>query len=1169
MAEKGFLLAQRERSVSTVVRLIKADSSSTSTKKNLHELAASGRIDEFARRLAKSSTADVNKRNDDEQTPLHCAVENKQDAIVELLCQASKSGKVTIDPHLKDNHKRTPLHWAVNTGKIELVKAVLSIPQDVNQRGPNNRTPLHMAARDNKPEIANLLLQHGADPLLRDNESKTALGLAVVTGSISIIDVFLSTRGVQLVNLLESISGEDRSNLLHLAADSGSPEMVVYLMHRNINKVATDFYGCTVIHRASRCGNPAVLRQCSNVDKQLFDSANSEGFTPLHEAARCDHVGAVNFLLEKGAMPDKCSASGLTPLLLAAAFGACKVVRILLSLQVDCLKTDQHGANVIHLAVGHTKTLKVLAEILKPKGIFEELLHGQDINGSTPLHYAAHHGGALDINFFIENEASAVAVNHNGSTPLHIAASRGHVQIAAKLYSYSLRSLHATDKNGQTPLHLACFFGHTNVVSNLLENGATVTQDHNGRTQLHFAAWNGSVDCMKKLVSVYPKELITTDIEKATPLHLAVVQNHADMTAYLLDQDDLSDENVSLCRFDNKFGQNSLDVALALGNEDCTAVIVKHKGWRKSMKPLGSNKKTQLELMVEKMPDQALALMDNCISFESQPKNRRIFDFRHMQGVTNMKSPVPAMCSLHLLESMVKFRRTACMAHSLCVEFLNSKWRKFGAAVAFTNVAMYSLFLLALTVLVIQFPAYTDDPLNDGGQLQHLLEVLDNRKSENEKHLTLSFKRKFCYGSLGPFVVTIVFTIFGLLKETLPMFFEKSNYLKLSNVSELLVYILTLVFLDPFGLILNSYNVPEEACPKVVWQLGAITVFLAWLVLLLYLRRLPALGIYLVMIVSMLKTLLQVAVVVSLFVLGFALSFYMLINKTLFESGELSLVRVIVMLHGDMQYDNILPPSRKTMYNLTCLQRQLTIYHKGFDFINVFNLSVNVDDTLESNSTCALVDDHPSPIDFPELSYALFLIFVLLMPVVVFNVLIGLAVGDIAAVRAGAALTQIRMQMKLLIQLERVLPSCIRSRFQVLKSVQVEDDRTLRGWFRHIINAAGESNMSEVSKTAEQLTEIKSKHRQLDGWLSSIQKNLDQQKVVIKLIAFCLKKTEGRQPDEMLSQPTSGPQDSSTSSTDPGNEEEQQQTQSMTTSTELDALTAAIEEEPGDEDIEV
>lgn len=62
-------------------------------------------------------------------------------------------------------------------------------------------------------------------------------------------------------------------------------------------------------------------------------------------------------------MPDKCNVSGLTPLLLAAAFGAHNVVRFLLSLKVDCLKNDQHGANVVHLAVGHTKTLRVLAEV--------------------------------------------------------------------------------------------------------------------------------------------------------------------------------------------------------------------------------------------------------------------------------------------------------------------------------------------------------------------------------------------------------------------------------------------------------------------------------------------------------------------------------------------------------------------------------------------------------------------------------------------------------------------------------------------------------------------------------------------------------------------------------------------------------------------------------------
>ena len=45
------------------------------------------------------------------------------------------------------------------------------------------------------------------------------------------------------------------------------------------------------------------------------------------------------------------------------------------------------------------------------------------------------------------------------------------------------------------------------------------------------------------------------------------------MTAYLLDQ--------NACLSDNKFGQNCLDVALALEKEDSAAVIVKHQRWER------------------------------------------------------------------------------------------------------------------------------------------------------------------------------------------------------------------------------------------------------------------------------------------------------------------------------------------------------------------------------------------------------------------------------------------------------------------------------------------------------------------------------------------------------------------------------------------------------------
>ncbi|XP_062502217.1 transient receptor potential cation channel subfamily A member 1-like isoform X2 [Corticium candelabrum] len=1093
---------------------------------------------------------DVNEINENEQTPLHCALENEQDAIVELLCEASKSGKVVINPLLSDNHKRTPLHLAVNTGKVELVQTVLGIPQDVNQRGPNDRTPLHVAALDDKSDIASLLLQHGADPLLRDKENKTALGLAVGTGSLTILDVFLRNCGSHSMDLLESISGEDKSSLLHLAAESGSPDAVVYLLYKNANRIARDSYGCTVIHRASRYGDLRVLRQFSNTDKSLFDSGNSEGFTPLHEAARCDNVEVVEFLLDKGAVLDKCTVSGVTPLLLAAAFGAQNVVRYLLCLKVDYMKKDQNGANIIHLAVGHVKTLRILAEILQPRGVFEGLIHDQDNEGSTPLHYAADHGGPSDVTFFFQHEASAVAVNQKGLTPLHIAASRGHVQIVAKLCSYALPALNATDENGRTPLHLACFYGQPEVVSNLLKYGTTITEDHDGRTQLHFAAWNGSVACMKELLSAYPEELNKKDVEKATPLHLAVVANHAVMTAYLLDQ--------NACLSDNKFGQNCLDVALALEKEDSAAVIVKHQRWRESMKPLGSNAKSQLELMVEKMPNLALVVMDSCVTSESYPKSKRIFDFQYMQGVTNTKCPVPAMASLRLLEAMVKFRRTACMAHSLCVEFLNSKWRKFGAAVAFTNITVYLLFLLVLMALVIQFPVYTDKPLSHGVQARRLLEILNNSMPENRTNLTFSEKSEFCYGKFGTRMATVAFAIVALLKEMVPIFYEKSNYFKLSNVSELLVYILTLVFLDPFGLILNLFNVPVE-CPKVVWEIGAVTVFYAWLVFLLNLRRVPVLGIYIVMITSMVKTLLKVVVVVSLFMLGFGLSFFMLMNTTpLFVSGELSLMKVIVMFLGDLAYGDILPPQRISSDNVAVYQQQLKFWYQQFEFSNHLPSVMNIDSTFQSN---AIRVDDQSLVAFPELSYALFVIFLLLMPVVVLNMLIGLAVGDIAVVQSDAALRQIRMQIKFLVQLEHALPSWILSRFQVLKSVQVEGDRTLHGWIRNIIKAADEPNANEVSKTVEQLTAITSSHRHLDEWLSSIQKNLDQQDAVIKLLASRVKH-EREQPGEKSSQPSI--QQDDTNGTDPGNEEEQQQTQLMMTPAESDMLMVASEE-PGDE----
>jgi 6-pyruvoyl-tetrahydropterin synthase len=343
---------------------------------------------------------------------------------------------------------------------------------------------------------------------------------------------------------------------------------------------------------------------------------------------------------------------------------------------------------------------------------------------------------------------------------------------------------------------------------------------------------------MKVFVSHSRIALNTEDLQKATPLHLAIVSDHPAMVKYLLDQ-----EITSIT--DNKFGQNALDVAIALDKENCASQIIKHERWEQAMKPLSSSSKTQLQLLVEKIPELAMVVMDKSI-VTSEEKNtiKRKFDFQYINGVTDPVVPIQSRAATEMLKAALKFNRTSCMAHSLCVEFLNSKWRKFGAFIIITNLTVYLLFLLLLMGLIIQFPTYTESPFCHIELVEVLLRILQPLNSNvtstsSTLSLTVLQKMEFCYGNPSLRIAVVVSVFLGLLKETVPLFYQRLAYFrKLSNVLELAVYIITLIFLDPFGLIVESFDVPAVPCPKGVWVVGALAVFLAWLVLLLNMQRL-------------------------------------------------------------------------------------------------------------------------------------------------------------------------------------------------------------------------------------------------------------------------------------------------------------------------------------------
>ena len=105
-----------------------------------------------------------------------------------------------------------------------------------------------------------------------------------------------------------------------------------------------------------------------------------------------------------------------------------------------------------------------------------------------------------------------------------------------------------------------------------------------------------------------------------------------------------------------------------------------------------------------------------------------------------------------------------------------------------------------------------------------------------------------------------------ILKTTYRYFLDVENYI------ELLTYASSIIFVSQFGS--NCW------CPSTwQWQLGAIAVFLAWINLILFLKRVPLLGIYVLMFNSILYTFLKFALIAALFVAAFGFAFYMILYK--------------------------------------------------------------------------------------------------------------------------------------------------------------------------------------------------------------------------------------------------------------------------------------------------
>ena len=123
-------------------------------------------------------------------------------------------------------------------------------------------------------------------------------------------------------------------------------------------------------------------------------------------------------------------------------------------------------------------------------------------------------------------------------------------------------------------------------------------------------------------------------------------------------------------------------------------------------------------------------------------------------------------------------------------------------------------------------------------------------------------------------VIIITISLIRIFIEMIQIYYLRLAYIfELDNWMEFCLFVSSIIFV--------SYGLQSGCqCPAFwQWQFGAFTILLAWLGLVLFLKKFPLTGVYVLMFVDILNTFMKMILLSALFVVSFGLTFYMIFYR--------------------------------------------------------------------------------------------------------------------------------------------------------------------------------------------------------------------------------------------------------------------------------------------------
>uniref|UniRef100_A0A8C2J138 Transient receptor potential cation channel, subfamily A, member 1b n=1 Tax=Cyprinus carpio TaxID=7962 RepID=A0A8C2J138_CYPCA len=757
-----------------------------------------------------------------------------------------------------------------------------------------------------------------------------------------------------------------------------------------------------------------LLQSCDKTDANLEGDL---GNTPVMLACCTNNCDAIQFLFKHGAkmcIQNKLGHYAIHTVAFAGAKEAMELVlkigeELGLSTSVHINYLDKSKSTPLHLAVrgGNIEVIKLC--IIKGARVDQ-----QQCDKSTALHFACTQGAleAVKIMLSSYNKVEDIINIRDGAnqTPLHRATLFDHVELVEYLISKEAE-IDCIDCNGLSPLLMASRCGAWKTVAFLLSIGADFRiKDKVGCNFLHFVVLQPKG--LKNLPETVLQMLSDEDVEGCTPLHYACKLGIHDSVKNMLGLNifvgQKSREKKSALHFAAEYGRINTCKRLL---ETLTDSKMLNDWDEKGLTPLHLASMAGHTQVVE-------LLLRSGALFQSDYKGWSCLHHAAAEGYTETMKILLA-ANVKLLDETNEDGNTALhiaaqAGHVSAVMLLLD----MGAEISLNNADNSFLHEAVrnekkdVVNAVIEsercgeaiksFKATSRCPVMDIIEFlpesfkamvrYNRLELLTHPVSR--KYLEMKWK---VYGSKVHLLNLAVYLL-GLLPLTylilnlrpkqevfgnntsvimVPISFRevdrvlwhlRINYFTdFSNPADWGAAISSLVFVIP--MCFNLENTWQ-------WEAGAFAILTSWIAFLLYFQRFERIGIYVVMFGGIVRTLLCIMILFIFLLLAFGLAFYaLMLHQDEFSSISLASAQTFVMTVGELNYQST--------------------------FQNAYE-----------NGRMA----------FPGVTYFIFVIFVLLMPILLMNLMIGLAVGDIAEVQRNAELKRIAMQVNLHTALEKKLP---------------------------------------------------------------------------------------------------------------------------------------------------